>query len=223
MVTGARERTTESRLQADSPPNATGGADAYAGGMSALAIVLLTAFVGWVSVVVGGALFVHRRLRRLHRVHPDRPSTAPMTWLVVPARHARMHRRLRNAVRAARLAIPAPTASDPSLSLPQLREQMEQQAVVVDHQVVIASRLGRSQRRRMLMRLEADVTKVEDIAERLVTLDARPAHLPRSGWAAEPPDVVLERIGSQVELLEMARQEIDRIERSVDVNVERSS
>jgi hypothetical protein len=187
--------------------------------MSVVVIVLLALFAAWLISVVGGVLLIRRRLVRLNRVCSDRPSSAPMSWLLAPGQPARFHRRLRNAVRAGRLAIPAPTANDPEVSLPQLRTQLEQQALGLDHQLVIAARLARPHRGRALRRLGPDIAKVEAIVDRLVSLDSRPAHLPRTGWGAEQPEVGLERIGLQVDLIERARMEIDRIERYGNLDV----
>lgn len=183
--------------------------------MSDVLIVLFAIVVTWCLLIALGIAVLSWRLDKRNRVSPDTPSPAPSSWLVAPGRSAQMHRRLRNAVQMSRLAVPPPTDTDPALSIPHLRLDLEHQAVAIDHHLVVASRMPRPQRRRTLDHLQRDVVNLEGIARRLIELDARPAHLPRSGWTpAERPDAALGRIEEQLHLLAEAKAEIDHVERT---------
>ena len=141
-------------------------------------------------------------------------SPAPLRWLHSPLLAARLHRRLRAAVAMIHLAPSPRSHRAPSLSVDELRRQLEYQAVELDQHLVVAARHPRAYRRRLLRSLEEQVIEVERLSVRLSAL-SRPAGTPASGWSgpASPPEV-LERIGNQLDLLDAAQAELAEIERA---------
>src|SRR5688572_20755962 len=109
-----------------------------------LLAILLTVVI--VTVLAGVLLGVFSwQLARSNRILPDTPTTAPILWLWSPTQPARLHRRLRGAVRP----LPLPAAgrrgraatAGPAGPHLELMQTVASQAVAVDHELVRASRL----------------------------------------------------------------------------------
>src|SRR3954465_8286758 len=115
--------------------------------MELLAVLLAICLVPVVLTAVAVAVTA-RSLRRANRVSPRVVTAAPTTWLLVPERPARLHRRLRRAGVAlhgaaelhsgppARRRAPAPAPS----SLSELAGDLERRACAIDAELVVAAR-----------------------------------------------------------------------------------
>jgi len=190
--------------------------------MRDLLLVGLALFATWVALFAIGYSVARWRLARANRVSPAVRSAAPIRWLWSPNRAARLHRRLRTAVALIHLAPSRKVHANPSLSVDELRRDLEHQAVELDGHLVVAWCHPRSHRRGLLANLERQVLEVEALAVRLSAL-SRPEGTPPSGWEAMPsgPPEVLERIAGQLDLLDEAKAELAEIERAsglVDVD-----
>jgi len=171
-------------------------------------------FVTWVAMMVAAVMVLRWRLRKANRVSPAVKTPAPIVWLWSPTSPARLHRRLRSATSEIHLA-PSRTGRDaPSLSVDDLRRQLECQAVELDHHLVAAARHPRRQRRALVAQLDTQIVQVERLSIRLSRL-SRPSGSPTSGWddQAGTPEV-LDRISTQLDLLDQAQQELADIERA---------
>jgi hypothetical protein len=184
-------------------------------------LVVFTLMVTWLVLFGLGVAILRWRLARNNRVSPAVRSAAPLRWLWWPTLAARLHRRLRAAVALIHLA-PSRKVHDPaSLSVDELRRDLEHQAVEIDGHLVVAWHHPRSHRRGLLANLARQVDEVEHLAVRLSSM-SRPEGTPPSGWEAPPsPPEVLERIAGQLDLLDEAKAELAEIERAsglVDVD-----
>jgi len=165
-------------------------------------LVVFTLMVTWLVLFGLGVAILRWRLARNNRVSPAVRSAAPLRWLWWPTLAARLHRRLRAAVALIHLA-PSRKVHDPaSLSVDELRRDLEHQAVEIDGHLVVAWHHPRSHRRGLLANLARQVDEVEHLAP------------------PSPPEV-LERIAGQLDLLDEAKAELAEIERAsglVDVD-----
>ncbi len=176
--------------------------------------VLLALFVTWMALAGLGLAIVRWRLARSNRVSPAVRSPAPLRWLWSMAKAARLHRRLRTAVALIHLSPSKRADRGVTLSVDELRRDLEYQAVQLDQHLVVASRHPRSHRRGLLTSLEAQVVEVETLSVRLSGL-SRPDGTPASGWQATPaPPEAFERISAQLDLLDAAQAELVEIERA---------
>jgi hypothetical protein len=182
--------------------------------MKQLLLVVMALFVTWMALAGLGLALIRWRLSRSNRVSPAVRSAAPLRWLWSMAKAARLHRRLRTAVALIHLAPSKRTERGVSLSVDELRRDLEYQAVQLDQHLVVASHHPRSHRRGLLVSLEVQVVEVETLAVRLSAL-SRPDGTPTSGWQATPaPPEAFERISSQLDLLDAAQAELMAIERA---------
>jgi len=182
--------------------------------MKQLVLVLLALFVTWMALAGLGLALLRWRMARANRVSPAVRSAAPLRWLWSAAKAARLHRRLRTAVALIHLAPTKRTERGVSLSVDELRRDLEYQAVQLDQHLVVASRHPRSHRRGLLISLEVQVVEVEKLAVRISSL-SRPDGTPASGWQATPaPPEAFERISPQLDLLDAAQTELEQIERA---------
>jgi hypothetical protein len=187
-----------------------------------LIILTMAMIATWAVIFGAGFAFVRWRLGRANRVSPSLRSPAPLYWLWSPRLTARLHRRLRIAVGLIHLAPTRRVNRAPSLSVDELRRELEYQAVELDGHLVVAARHPRSHRRGLLANLERQVAEVERLAVRLSHL-VRSDGVPATGWEAEQPSSpeALDRISDQLDLLDAARVELGEIERAsglVDVD-----
>ena len=182
--------------------------------MREVLIALLAFTLTWVALAALGFVVLRWRLSRANRVSPAVKSPARLLWLWAPSRAARLHRRLRAAVAMIHLAPSRRDRSTPSLSVDELRRELEHQCVELDQHLVVAASHPRTHRRGLLGALEAQVSEVEQLAMRLSAM-SRPAGTPSSGWQAPatPPEV-LERMSQQLDLLDAAQAELVEIERA---------
>jgi plasmid stabilization system protein ParE len=182
--------------------------------MRGIVLAVFAIMLTWVALATIGLVVLRWRLGRANRVSPAVRSPAPLHWLWAPARAARLHRRLRAAVAMIHLAPSPRSRRSPSLSVDELRRELEYQAVELDQHLVIAVHHPRSHRRGLLASLDQQVAEVERLAVRLSNM-SRPAGPPSSGWSGPvtPPEV-LERMSQQLDLLDAAQTELAEIERA---------
>jgi hypothetical protein len=175
---------------------------------------LMALLFTWIALFGLGMTLVRWRLARSNRVSPAVKSPAPLRWLWSLSRAARLHRRLQAAVAMIHLAPSRRVRESPSLSVDELRRELEHQAVELDQHLVVAAHHPRSHRRGLLRSLDLQVTEIEALAVRLSGM-IRPDGSPASGWARpEATPEVLERIGTQLDLLDAAQDELSQIERA---------
>ncbi|HEY5154548.1 MAG TPA: hypothetical protein VIJ47_07430 [Acidimicrobiales bacterium] len=182
--------------------------------MREVLIALMAFTLTWVALAALGFVVLRWRLSRANRVSPAVKSPAGLLWLWAPTRAARLHRRLRTAVAMIHLAPSRRDRSTPTLSVDELRRELEYQCVELDQHLVVAARHPRSHRRGLLAALDTQVSEVERLAVRLSAM-ARPADAPASGWSepSTPPEV-LERLSQQLDLLDAAQAELVQIEQA---------
>jgi hypothetical protein len=125
-----------------------------------LVLIWMLAFLAIVTVV--GCTLVVRGVRRANRVAPNRRTAAPIGWLWSLRAPARLHRRLKRAVRMAWTSV-APLA--PRGSLSRLADELAQRAAFIDDRLVSAARA-----RWLLGGLAQEVAQVEADARRLTGL-----------------------------------------------------
>lgn len=123
-----------------------------------LGLGLAVAAVVAVGVVVAA---VARDRARRNRVVPDVPTRAPAEWAGTHTPLARLHRRLRAAVLAAR-AVP-----DPDGSLIRARVEIEQAALAVDDHLVALHGIAERERAGRMAAATTAVAAVEQAAARL--------------------------------------------------------
>lgn len=128
--------------------------------MTLLTIGLFVAVAGAVAVGVAAVLVARNRQRR-NRVVPDVPTEAPAAWAGAHTPLARLHRRLRAAVDAAR-AVP-----DPDGALIRARVEVEQAALAVDDHLVVLHAMAERERAGRMAAATAAVASVEEAAARL--------------------------------------------------------
>jgi len=190
--------------------------------MRQLLIWGLAFFVTWIAIVSLTLVVLRWRLQKANRVSPAMRSPAPIVWLWSPRQPARLHRRLRTATHEIHLAPTRRSRDVPSLSVDDLRRELEYQAVELDHHLVAATRHPKAQRRSLLRQLQGQVAEVERLSIRLSRMTRDPSR-PSSGWelSTEPPEV-LAHISQQLDLLDQAQEELTEIERAAGlVDVER--
>lgn len=165
-------------------------------------LVLVVMFL----VVVGGAIaavaLVLHALAVRNRVVPTRSSRAPLSWLAAPELAARLHRRLRAAVALTSVVRHGQTED---LGLVGVVDQLDQRAVELDDQLVLAARAPKAARRRMLHELQSEVAELERLAERTV-------RMARAWTGTRPSERGLAEVRERLDLLEGALRELDGIE-----------
>lgn len=171
-------------------------------------LVLVVAWLVLLSVAVGLGLWA---LTRHNRVSHEHATAAPLSWVVSPARPARMHRRLRTAVGW----VERPLPGEPASQHDHLRTKLVDQAVALDLQLVRAARAPRRHRRATVRQLSGGVTEVERLAVRVHGL-TRPVGVPLSGMPAASPSVQqnLADLRHHLDLLDAAHRELTDVERN---------
>ena len=160
--------------------------------------------------LLGGALTYGRwRLRKQLRVRPSTRSRAPTNWLVSMSEPARLHRRLRTAATTARLA-----GSRGGATIADLANEIEDHAVALETHLVLLSRLWRRERHAR-KQLIAQVAQLEQLAAHLAT-SAIEVNRPRALGAGSPD--ALAELTDRIDALDQARQELEALERSWNLN-----
>jgi hypothetical protein len=177
-------------------------------------IVLIIFWVG-AALALGVAW---RGVRRHNEVSARRPLRPPLRWLAAPGLCGRLHRRLRGAVAALRVAVPAPRRSRRAVEAPSslvpIADEIEAHALALDRQLVVADCL-RGPRAMVVRRaLARQVDDVEQLAHRVAA-----AAMASSQPGGEPTPAALERIAEQLDALDAARAEIARLEADAGLGV----
>jgi hypothetical protein len=157
---------------------------------------------------------VVRTLRRANQVSPRIPTLAPPTWLVLPERPARLHRRLRRALAMARAAAATYTRQSRAgvTTIPELVADLEHRACVVDSQLVVAARTSGPARWSMLNDVERQVYEIDTLATRIVGLTA--AWAASAATAGRGGPAGLAAIGERLDALEAAMFEVGALGQS---------
>lgn len=179
-----------------------------------VAMLVVTLVLFAVAAATGGWCLSRLRRRNLvsrrHRVRP------PLPWLVSPKHCARLHRRLRDAVAAMRLAVPRPTRrhkAPPELSqLGAAADELEAHAAALDGDLLVAARLRGTYGIALRSRLGSQVADVERVAGRITA--AAGAASPERRAALPTPEAMAE-LSEQLDALEAARDELARLEAKV--------
>ena len=162
--------------------------------------------IGVAAFVAVSVLFV-RSLRHSNRVGVRGKSSAPLRWLFDPSGSARLHRRLRRVVASVRPWLPRRTRRNEEQSpIALMASDIELHAVVLDRDVVTASRAPSSHRRMLLTELTEQIVGLESLAARVVTLGSAQHQL------TEPTREAIARMNMQLDALEEAHDEIARLE-----------
>ena len=164
--------------------------------MTALLVVLVV--LALVGAAGGIALAQHRRRDRDNQVVPGRPTRAPRSWAGAHSAEARLHRRLRDAVRGLRgLAGVDPTT----------RAEVERHVLDLDDRLVAVASLPADQRQAPLGVLAEQVAAVEEAVGRFATdgLDGR-----------TDAGAGLTALSERLDALAAAHAELDALERRSD-------
>lgn len=161
-----------------------------------LAIVLLLAAGG-----AGFAYLLASRAKAGYRASnqlvPGVPSRAPASWAGSHKPEAKLHRRLRDALAALR----ANQQFDDDGGLLDLRAEIEQQAMAIDERLIAVAALPESVRNTPLMRLQGEVTLVEQAVADLVTK--------ASVAGRAEMEATLTRMRERIALVDEARASLD--------------
>jgi hypothetical protein len=148
-----------------------------------------------------------RALHRRNRVSPQIPTIAPLTWLFLPERPARLHRRLRRAVSMARTAsaLHTRTTGPGAMTIPELVADLERRACVIDNQLVIAARATGPARWAILNEMERQVYEVDTLAGRVAGM--------ATAWASNTATATmgpagLAALGERLDALESAMYQV---------------
>jgi hypothetical protein len=169
-------------------------------GIGVLATIML-------SCAVMGATW--RRIQLRNEVSPLHRLRPPTNWLASPTACGRLHRRLRSAVAALHLVLPAPRRRrhrrrhEPS-ALEDLAREIEAQAVVLDRDLMVVDRLRGPSAVAARKALAEQVGTIEELAHR-VTAAARAAeHVP----GTPPTPEALAAVAARLDVLDDARAEL---------------
>jgi hypothetical protein len=165
-------------------------------------------FVAGVIALAWSALvsMVVFRLRRRNAVARRRGHGAPLTWLVSPSFSAHLHRRLRRAAIAVRIAVPSPPRRSPRGSFHDVADDLERQAVAADAELVAARPLPHAHRRELHRLIAGRVGEIERLVAAVVATMSTP-----EGQLIRPR--ALDELGTRIDALQQAHDELARIER----------
>ena len=170
-----------------------------------LFVALVVFGVASIALFVGALTYTRWRLRKQLRVRPSTRSPAPTAWLVSTSEPARLHRRLRKATTAARLA-----GARGGATIASLADEIEDHAVALETHLVLLSRVWRRERQAR-GRLIAQIRQVEQLTVRLAA-SAVEVTRPRALGAGSPD--ALAELTERIDALDAARQELTVLERS---------
>jgi hypothetical protein len=162
----------------------------------ALATVMVLTLLAWLAVL----LTVLWALRRANRVDRRVPGAAPFSWLWSPRQPARLHRRLRAAVRLARHG-----GNGPARGTGHLVDELAGHAVTLDRQLVTVACCPAALRRTRLAELSAATATVEASAMRLTEVASVASSLPTDGSA-------LRHLAERIDHVAAAHAELRRVE-----------
>lgn len=168
--------------------------------VTALAFLAAVAVVG---ALVVGAVALARSSRKAYvasnQVVPGRPTRAPGSWAGSHDPEAVLHRRIRDAMAALR----ANQAFDDDGSLLDVRVELEEQALILDDELVAVAALPRHRRHDSLAKVTMAVDAIESAVAELAV---------RSTVEAGPRlQEVLRRIRERTTLVDEIRSELENL------------
>jgi hypothetical protein len=161
----------------------------------ALATVMVLTLLAWVVAV----LTLLWALRRANRVDARVRAPAPITWLWSPRQPARLHRRLRGAVRLARRS-----GNGPGGGTRHLVDELAGHAVALDRHLITAACCPASLRR----------ARLADLAVRTATIEASAVRLTEVAASVAPPadGSALQHLAERIDHVAVAHAELRHLE-----------
>jgi hypothetical protein len=170
-------------------------------GIAVLATIML-------SLAMMGATW--RRIQRRNEVSPLHRLRPPTNWLASPTTCGRLHRRLRSAVSALHLVLPAPRRRrrrhEPS-ALEDLAREIELQAVAIDRDLMVVDRLRGPQATAARRVLAEHVGTIEVLTLRVTSAAQAAERVP----GTNPTPEALAAVATRLDHLEAARAELAQI------------
>ena len=171
-------------------------------GIAVLATIML-------SLALMGATW--RRIQRRNEVSPRHRLRPPTNWLASPTACGRLHRRLRSAVAALHLVLPAPRRRrrrrHESSALEDLAREIELHAVALDRDLIVVDRLRGPQAAAARKALAEHVGTIEVLTLRVTTAAQAAERVPGS----TPTPEALAAVATRLDLLDEARAELAQI------------
>jgi len=160
-----------------------------------------------------GAGWAWHRLRQRNEVSTRHPIRPPLRWAASIGSCGRLHRRLRAAVAAVRLAVPPPRRrgrrpAEAQTVWETLAEEIELHAVSLDRDLLLADRLRGPTALAARQAAGRQVRELERLAHRV----AAAAFAAQERPGAEPASETLARISEHLDALDAARLELARLE-----------
>ncbi len=163
--------------------------------------LLLVLFCVVALVAIGGAVVLAGRSKREYdasnEVVPGIASRAPASWAGAHSPEAKLHRRLRSAVLAAR----ASTVS----GLGDACSVVEREALTIDERLVAAATLASPHRERVIATLQPAVDGLEAAVASMVAL-------PPTSAGQDALDQAVVQVQARLAALAEARAELDRLD-----------
>jgi hypothetical protein len=180
------------------------------GEAAAIAGIVMLVFVLVAATVAG---FGWHRIRQYNEVSVRHPIRPPLRWAASFGVCGRLHRRLRAAVSAVRVAVPAPPRrrrrrAEPDSVWETFAGEIEMHAVALDRDLLFADRLRGPQ---ALVARQAAGRQVREL-ERLAHRVAAAALTSQQRPGVEPAAETLARISEHLDALDAARAELARLE-----------
>lgn len=173
--------------------------------MSALLVLLFLVVVAAAvaaGLFVAGAMAVKRNASKQLQVAEGVESKAPVNWVGAHTPEAKLHQRMVAATAELREA----AADDPNLADP--LAAIEQEAILLDEELVVTTSLDQASKAASLHQLEAAVTAIERVVGRAADNDAaRPEPSLR-----ESLDREIEAFDDRLEAIRRARVEVDDLD-----------
>jgi hypothetical protein len=173
--------------------------------------IVMLVFVLGAAAVAG---FGWHRFRQYNEVSVRHPVRPPLRWAASFGVCGRLHRRLRAAVAAVRVAVPAPPRrrrrgqAEPDSVWETFAGEIEMHAVALDRDLLFADRLRGPQ---ALVARQAAGRQVREL-ERLAHRVAAGALASQQRPGVEPAAAMLARISEHLDALDAARAELARLE-----------
>lgn len=170
-----------------------------------LLVALVIVSVAGLVLFAGAVTYGRWRLRKQLRIRPSTRSAAPTYWLVSTSEPARLHRRLRKAAAAARLA-----GARGGVTIASLAGEIEDHAVALEVHLLMLSRLWRREPEAR-RHLGEQIVQLEQLTARLAA-SAVDVNRPRALGAGSPD--ALAALTERIDALDAAREELSTLERS---------
>lgn len=182
--------------------------------MGVLELVVLGA-VGVVAAVGAIGALVGRDRRRRNQVVPGTETGAPVSWAGSHTPEARLHRRLRSAVTAAR------SVDDPDGSLLSARVEVERAALATDRHLVALAAMHERESAGRMPAARAAVAAIESAAAALADVGGAGRNVIATRGPGQLPAV--EAAMERTALLQQAIDELDEIDATVEPRRPRGS